>query len=544
MEEKLKNTFFLKKLFFSLNERRKLKLIKYNKNIQKDLDIGLINYIYFTKKYIIYEAKGKGEEYNSYNNKLVYEGEYLNGERNGKGKEYNYNGELIYEGEYLKGKRNGKGREYRHSNRKPNFGLIYILNFEGEYLNGKMWNGKLYGPKNTYNIKDGKGLIKEYYGDDDLKFEGSLLNGERNGKGKEYNYNGKLIYEGEYLNGKRNGKGKEYDYNGNLIYEGEFLNGEKLEIRKDNILNNHKKEFEYDINGNIIEKEYDDYGSLVFEGTFLDGEIWNGIGKQYYYYIKENSNDIQKELIFECEYLYGLIKKGKTYHKGKLEFEGDYFFYQKWNGKGYDENGNVIYELKNGTGKVREYNGIHLVFEGEYLNGEKNGKGKTYYEDGKIFFEGEYLNDKANGRGKEYNKRGEIIYEGEYLNGERNGRGKGKEYLEIKKGKGLFPTPENEEIIINFILLFEGEYLNGKRNGKGKEYNYNGNLLFEGEYLEGKRWNGKGKEYDFNGNLLFEGEYLEGKRWNGKGKEFNNNVLIFEGTYSNGEKSGYVKRYL
>ena len=59
---------------------------------------------------------------------------------------------------------------------------------------------------------------------------------------------------------------------------------------------------------------------IVFEGIFLDGKIWNGIGRKYYYNIKENSNDIQKELIFECEYLYGLIKKGKIYHKGKLEF--------------------------------------------------------------------------------------------------------------------------------------------------------------------------------------------------------------------------------
>ena len=29
--------------------------------------------------------------------------EYLNGKRNGKCKEYNYNGKLIFEGEYLKG---------------------------------------------------------------------------------------------------------------------------------------------------------------------------------------------------------------------------------------------------------------------------------------------------------------------------------------------------------------------------------------------------------------------------------------------------------
>ena len=40
----------------------------------------------------------------------MYEGEYLNGERNGKGKEYNNYGELIFEGKYYNDKRwNGKG---------------------------------------------------------------------------------------------------------------------------------------------------------------------------------------------------------------------------------------------------------------------------------------------------------------------------------------------------------------------------------------------------------------------------------------------------
>jgi len=62
------------------------------------------------------------------------------------------------------------------------------------------------------------------------------------------------------------------------------------------------------------------------------------------------------------------------------------------NGKGYDENGNIIYELKNGNGKVKEYNKYgYLIFEGGYLNGKRNGKGKEYDYDGKLIFEGEYL---------------------------------------------------------------------------------------------------------------------------------------------------------
>ncbi len=47
-------------------------------------------------------------------------------------KEYNRNWKLIFEGEYLNGKRSGKGKEYDELNGK--------LIFEGEYLNGKKDN--------------------------------------------------------------------------------------------------------------------------------------------------------------------------------------------------------------------------------------------------------------------------------------------------------------------------------------------------------------------------------------------------------------------
>ena len=65
-----------------------------------------------------------------------------------------------------------------------------------------------------------------YYGD--LIFQGEFLNGKKwNGNGKEYNDYYKLRFEGEYLNGERNGKGKEYDWEGKLIFEGEYLNGKR-----------------------------------------------------------------------------------------------------------------------------------------------------------------------------------------------------------------------------------------------------------------------------------------------------------------------------
>ena len=113
-------SYYIIEIFFSyLEEKQKLKLVKNNKNLQKYLNITINNYIHFKGKYIIYEGEylngkrnGTGKEYEIDN--LIFEGEYLNGERNGKGKEYNYENKLTYDGEYLNGKRNGKGKEYNY----------------------------------------------------------------------------------------------------------------------------------------------------------------------------------------------------------------------------------------------------------------------------------------------------------------------------------------------------------------------------------------------------------------------------------------------
>ena len=61
-----------------------------------------------------------------------------------------------------------------------------------------------------------------------------------------------------------------------------------------------------------------------------------------------------------------------------MKYEGEYLFNKKWNGRGYDEKGNAIYELKNGNGNVKEYDNDGILgFEGEYLNGKIIGKGKN-----------------------------------------------------------------------------------------------------------------------------------------------------------------------
>ena len=427
----IKSLNIIKIIYSFIEERKLLTLIKYNKKAKNLMDITLLNYKFLSGRCIVYNngnnGNGKGKEYDGHTNKLIFEGEYLNKKRNGKGKEYNLYGELIFDGEYLKGKRHGKGKEYEDS--KNNI-LIYV----GEYLNG---------------LKNGKGKEYDLYG---KLYEGEYLNGKKHGKGKEYDTNGKLIYEGEYVNGKKingnienkrtivrkasgrniklfegeiNGKGKEYDYDGNMIFEGEYLNGKRhgngngyndngeliLECEyKNGKMWNAKgydgkgnKTYEI-INGNGHAKELSYRGELLFDGEYLSGQR-NGKGKEYFYDRLFEDEKYRYISDFEGEYLYGHKKRGKEYFNGTLIYEGEYLFDNKWDGKGYDENGNIIYELHNGNRTVKEYWSYpHLTFEGEYLNGKRNGKGKEYLSlecyCHPFIFECEYLNGLEHGIGE------------------------------------------------------------------------------------------------------------------------------------------------
>ena len=92
MLNNIKSYDFLRLLFSHVFERRKLKIIKYDKSLQNKIDINLTNYKMYKGSYIIHQGNGKFKEYNDCGNIniLIFEGEYLNGERNGKGKNMNW----------------------------------------------------------------------------------------------------------------------------------------------------------------------------------------------------------------------------------------------------------------------------------------------------------------------------------------------------------------------------------------------------------------------------------------------------------------------
>ena len=71
-------------------------------------------------------------------------------------------------------------------------------------------------------------------------------------------------------------------------------------------------------------------------------------------------------------------------------------------------------------GEIKKYykNG-NLKYDGEFLNGEYNGKGILFYENGEKKYDGEFLNGEYNGIGSLY-ENGDV-YIGEFKNGKKNG---------------------------------------------------------------------------------------------------------------------------
>ena len=241
------------------------------------------------------KKNGNGVLYES-NNDSRYIGEFLNGKKNGKGKEYYYNfnkyyyydnetSYLTFEGDFLNNNRI-KGKEY-YKNGK--------IKFEGEYLFSKKWNGKIYDIFGNviFEINNGNCLVEDEY--DIIKI-----------------FMGKNLDEN---NCRENVKGKEYNYNGQLLFEGEFLRKEKWKGK--------------------INKYYKD--ELIFEGEYLDGKLWSGKGKEI---------DSEGNITFEGEYINGMksgyLKKYNYYYR--LIFEGEYLNDEKnGNAKEYNWKGELIF---------------------------------------------------------------------------------------------------------------------------------------------------------------------------------------------------------
>jgi len=123
------------------------------------------------------------------------------------------------------------------------------------------------------------------------------------------------------------------------------------------------------------------------------------------------------------------------------------------------------------------------VYEGEWMDGQKNGKGIYTDSATKIVYKGYFEEDNfINGRVTFPNGN---VYEGEWMDGKRNGKGKYMDNATKVVSEGIFDNNKfiNGRVTYSNGDVYEGDWKDGERNGHGKLTLSNGKV-YEGTFYQ------------------------------------------------------------
>lgn len=414
------------------------------------------------------EGKRNGEfiEYHP-NGKEAAKGTYLDGEFNGPFTTYYPDG-TVAEEKYFKegklagthkvyypdgtineihqfdesGKENGVLEEYRQDGTKLCEITIKKGNVEGyKYFKA---DGSVFAED---AIKGKTFHVKYYHTNLNLRAEGDLVDGERDGEWKFYNSYGVLSSIENFDMGENNGEVKEYYSNGKVKEKYNYKDG--------------------DLDG--LYTVFNENGTISFEGFYEDG---NASGSFYNYYKNGSIQTIRfytgHEKHGEQEYY---APNNKLELVEKYEF-GTFKYLEEVDTLGNKGKQEVMKHLE-----MSFYDPTHtyMTFKKEYKNNEQNGKAIAYFPSGKVSFEGQYVNGSAEGEFKNYHYNGQLSYVRTYENDELTG-----------VAKKYYPDGS---------LQLEANYVDGERDGEYKSYYDNGKVDYIGNYKFGVR---HGKMYNYN----------------------------------------------
>lgn len=358
----------------------------------------------------------------------IYEGNFIEGVYEGYGLLYENN--YVYEGEFLQWKKNGRGSIIFY-NKESYLGNFYEDKYEGlgimYYNNGDKYIGRFVNNKKE---KCGKLYFKNgnnYFGD--------FSNDQMTGFGI-FSYKNGNSYIGYLKNQSFDNVGI-FTYCGGDVFTGQFAWDKKTRIGSLKC-----------INGDIIEGEFlEDCMDGIINYNFANGNVLQG---------KAENGTFNEYSIFKYD--------------EKESFEGKYFGNKKSGYGIYNFSNGDIYQgtflngVKHGTGKYIFCTGD--IYEGEFVNGSIEGFGKIIYKNGDIYT-GEFQDNKKHGNGSYTFKSGNV-YKGPFKNGVAEGKGLflyADENGEIKKYFGEY---ENDKRHGKGVLLLKNnkklncEYLNGK----------------------------------------------------------------------------------
>ena len=336
----------------------------------------------------------------------LFEGYFINGKKNGRGKYTWANGD-VYDGMWKDGKRCGRGT-YTWADGTYYEGEFADGNFNGfgkkVYSSGDVYEGQWKDDKRT-----GHGTYTWTNGD---TYEGELKDGKLCGRGKLIQYGKagpdalnagevfiKYSYDGEWLDNREHGHGICREGNGTVagmdkVYEGEWVNGKKC-------------------------------GRFVWHFLHRDGET----GKSYIDFYEDG------KLVETC---IPYDERIKTVDDAKKFREA--------------EKRARISAVKTDfrLAKQLDMNIVASVgyYNGDYMNGERNGYGECAYDNGDKYI-GTWKDGAANGVGRYAFARGGFYF-GQFSNGRVDGYGvyfDGNDYH-----IGVF---ENGECVTERDLVFE-----------------------------------------------------------------------------------------
>lgn len=308
-----------------------------------------------------------------------------------------------------------------------------------------------------------------------------------------------------------------------------------------------KKAGVYD-DDNGLKKTYYNNGSIESEYILKDGKI-NGIVKVYW----ENGN-----IKFESNFLngdkngiskeydeYGNLKGEFTYKSGKLNGQ-----YKLWDTGKLKLVGNCVNDIK--TGNFKEYNEDEQVLK-EYTLKEDNYDGKYFeyrYRDNKLRIKtsGSFINGEKNGvwqTVKLNEGKSDILFLKTYVNGSLEGDFKG-----ISGDSIIFCKYVNNEIQGDYkVFTNVASMLTGEMTGDTS----NAVMIVDGRYLNGKK-TGHWKYYSVTTVLIKEGDYFN-DNMTGEWKYYYDNITIdskstpfskqlyLVQTYENGLKNGRARQF-
>jgi uncharacterized protein len=368
---------------------------------------------------------------------------------------YDQSGDTTEKINYLYGKKNGWYYKYK---REPTFGPY-------------VWSKELFAA----NRKEGTTYI--YFPDGKIQQTFSYNGGKKEGLSKEYDKNGNIITLLEYSNdflvsrekinridskGLKQGEWKEFYPGGSIKTEKTFI---------DDLIHGYYKE--YDTRGKLvltmlydkgaivksrvedepdieIVTKHDDNGKLIYSGPYRN-KIPVGIHREF-----GKDGKVTNSFIYNDNGL--LISEGIVDEAGNRNGKWKDLFP---NGKVQDEG---QYSDNRRSGSWKFYNTLEKVEQtGAYNNGRPDGLWKWYYENGSVLREEEYFQGQRDGLSTEYTPAGEIIAQGQYSDGEKNGDWK------FKEGD----------------ISESGKYITGLRDGVWKAFYSNGKLRFKGNYVQG-----------------------------------------------------------